>query len=118
MRRALLASFLALGTLAGTAEAGDRRASRDNLEPGITAGHPKSNYYRRGPQVRGYVVRKGGYSYSYEDTINTYGDARTLFGGANVYRDRMLDRQSQAGPFDNDFFFDSGIGPRGGNSPY
>lgn len=72
----------------------------------------------RKPQVRGYVARRGGYSYSAEDVINTYGDSRTLYGGANNYRDPMLDRQTPFGPFDHGFFFDSGVGLRGGNSPY
>jgi hypothetical protein len=117
MRRVLLVSLLALGAAIGTAEAGDRR-SNDGLEPGLSSGHKKSSYYRRKPQVRGYVARRGGYSYSYEDTINTYGDARTSYGSIGVYRDRMLDRQTLGGPFDNDFFFDSGIGPRNGNAPY
>lgn len=83
--------------------------------------HRKSGYYRsRGtkPQVRGYVVRRGGYSYSYEDTINTYGSSRTLYGGTPLYRDPLLDRQTSSGPFDHGFFFDSGVAPRGGESLY
>ena len=81
--------------------------------------HPAASYYRRGqPQVKGFVARRGGYSYSPSDSINTYGNSRTLYGGANSYRDPMLDRQTTSGPFDHGFFFDSGIGPRGGNSPY
>ena len=89
--------------------------------------HPASAYYRgarsprsvRGPQVRGFSQRRvGGYSYYREDVINTYGNQRSQFGGANVFRDPMLDRQTRFGPFDNGFFFDSGIAPRGGYSPY
>jgi hypothetical protein len=49
--------------------------------------------------------RIGFYSYSYRDVIGRY-------------RDPYLDRQTQAGPFDYGFFFDSGITPRGGDSPY
>lgn len=71
-----------------------------------------------GPRVKGYSERRGGYSYSYPDSINTYGDGRSNYGGTSVYRDPMLDRQTNAGPFDHGFFFDSGIGPRGGDSPY
>ena len=74
--------------------------------------------YRNGPQVKGYVERRGGYSYEYAHSINTYGNTRTLNGGADVYRDPSLDRQTTAGPFDHGFFFDSGIGFRGGDSPY
>jgi len=82
--------------------------------------HPKSGYYRkkRGTQVKGYVARRGGYSYSVPDTINTYGSSRTLYGGTFYYRDPMLDRQTRSGPFDHGFFFDSGVAPRGGDSPY
>ena len=38
-----------------------------------------------------------------------------LYGG---YIDPTINKQSQGGPFDSGFFFDSGIGPNGGNSPY
>jgi hypothetical protein len=115
MRAILLGCMITAGLFAGTAEAGDRR-SGGWLQPGLGQGHAKSSYYRGGPQVRGYVARRGGYSYSYSDTINTHGDARSLFGGTNVYRDRMLGRQG--GPFDHGFFFDSGVGLRGGYAPY
>ncbi len=89
--------------------------------------HPASAYYRgaraprtvRGPQVRGFAQRRvGGYSYYREDVINTYGNQRSQFGGTNVFRDPLQDRQTSFGPFDNGFFFDSGIAPRGGYSPY
>ena len=73
----------------------------------------------RGPQVRGFAQRRvGGYSYFKADTINTYGDARTSYGGINVFRDGLQDRQTRFGPFDHGFFFDSGASPRGGYSPY
>ena len=75
-------------------------------------------HYRRGPQVRGYAARRGGYSYSIGDVINTYGDNRSRFGGTSFYRDPRVDSQTPGGPFDHGFFFDSGINPRGGNSPY
>jgi hypothetical protein len=36
-----------------------------------------------------------------------------------VFRDPQLGRQTEGGPFDHGFFFDSGIGsPHGGDSPY
>ena len=38
----------------------------------------KASTYRKAPQVKGYTARRGGYSYSYEDTINTYGDNAML----------------------------------------
>lgn len=62
--------------------------------------------------------RRGGYSYNQADSINTYGDSRSKYGGASVYRDPQLDKQTTAGPFDHGFFFDSAIGAHGGDSPY
>lgn len=97
---ALFVSGLALGVSA-SAEAGG-----------------KHSQYRNGPQVKGYTERRGGYSYNYSDSINTYGNSRTLYGGASVYRDPTLDKQTNAGPFDHGFFFDSGRGSHGGDSPY
>jgi hypothetical protein len=78
------------------------------------------HHYRRVPAVRGYSVarRVGGYSYSPEDVINTYGLTRNLFGATNSYRDLSTDRQTPSGPFDHGFFFDSAIAPHGGESPY
>ncbi len=38
-----------------------------------------------------------------------------LYGG---YIDPQINKQSQGGPFDSGFFFDSGLGRNGGNSPY
>lgn len=117
--RCLIAAALAMCMtgLAWPASAGDadgyaRRGSA------ATGAHPKSSYYRRGARVRGYVARRGGYSYIWEDTINTYGDSRSKYGGASSLRDPSLDKQTNSGPFDHGFFFDSGVAPRGGDSPY
>jgi hypothetical protein len=38
-----------------------------------------------------------------------------LYGG---FIDPTINKQTQAGPFDSGFFFDSGMGPNGGDSPY
>lgn len=80
--------------------------------------HPTSPYYRSGPRVKGYVARRGGYSYNRADTVNTYGNSRSNYGSTNAYRDFTLDKQTVTGPFDHGFFFDSAIGPRGGDAPY
>src|SRR5262249_52370425 len=95
---------------------------------GIGLEHPASAYYRgarrargsaRGPRVAGFVQRRvGGYSFYTADTINTYGNARSLYGGSQTSRAPLLDPQTKFGPFDHGFFFDSGIAPRGGYSPY
>jgi hypothetical protein len=82
---------------------------------------PTKSRYRgkRATRVRGFLSRRlGFYSYSDFDVINVYGGSRALYGSTNSYRDPFTDRQTSAGPFDHGFFFDSGIGPRGGNAPY
>lgn len=111
---AALIGLAAVAAAPSSSDAGEIRRT-EAVGPGA---HRASPNYRRGPQVKGYVARRGGYSYSAGDVINTYGDSRSIYGGASVYRDRFLDRQTTAGPFDHGFFFDSGIGPRGGDSPY
>ena len=108
MMRALLAS--ALVAVLGFTVVGEAMADTSSGQ---------STSYRKGkPQVRGYVARRGGYSYGYADSIDTYGSARTVTGGTRFYRDAQLDRQTRGGPFDHGFFFDSGAAPRGGDSPY
>lgn len=117
MKRFVLVAAAMAGVLAATAatvSAGER--SRGYSSQGNA--HPSSNYYRGGPQVRGYTERRGGYSYSYDDTINTYGDSRTNYGSTSTFRDPRLDRQTNSGPFDHGFFYDGGVAPRGGDSPY
>jgi hypothetical protein len=104
MIKALLLAFIVSGlalSVASVAEAGSKRHNSGD-----------------GTKVKGYSERRGGYSYTYADSINTYGNTRTKFGGASVYRDPNLDRQTEAGPFDHGFFFDSGMGKHGGDSPY
>lgn len=120
MRSVVLTAFVAGVSallMAGSVQAGER--GKGYQDQG--GGHKSSRYYRKGgngTRVRGYVRRRGGYSYSVEDTINTYGDSRSNYGGASTYRYEGLDRQTISGPFDHGFFFDSGIAPRGGDSPY
>lgn len=93
---------------------GDRKRASARAD----ADYSKSRYHRKRTRVYGYSARRGGYSYWPEDVINTYGQTRSLYGSMNTYRDPTLDRQSPGGPFDHGFFFDSGIGPQGGQSPY
>lgn len=119
MRNQLFVAFVSLTALffaAPIAEAGDRQKSSGVSSSG--GAHPTSRHYRSGARVKGYRARRGGYSYSYQDSINTYGDSRSNFGSASSLRDPMLDRQSPAGPFDHGFFFDSGTKLHGGDSPY
>lgn len=85
----------------------------------LLAAAPAAAGSRNGTKVKGYAEKRGGYSYGYADSVNTYGDGRSKYGGASVYRDPTLDKQTEAGPFDHGFFFDSGLsGPHGGDSPY
>jgi hypothetical protein len=62
--------------------------------------------------------RRGGYSYDQAEVINTYGDSRGRYGVNNSLRDPQLGRQTEGGPFDNGFFFDSGVNRNGGEAPY
>ena len=71
--------------------------------------HPKSRYYR-GARVRGYVKRRGGYSYSYVDGVLDFRDT-------SILRDNQTIRH-QAQPFDSDFFFDSGLSRYHSAAPY
>lgn len=110
----LIAAIIAGGFL--TLPAGE--AAAQSARTSAKAEKSAAAKYRGGPRVRGFVQRRGGYSYAPSDTINTYGNSRSNFGSTNSYRDAMTDRQTRFGPFDHGFFFDSGIAPRGGNSPY
>jgi hypothetical protein len=77
--------------------------------PGLT----KVRYVRkrRPMQVDIYSTRRRrGYSYSAADVINTSGRH-----APPPYADV---RQTPGGPFDSGYFFDSGMGTVGGNSPY
>ena len=85
-----------------TAQADSKPRTVTQVAP--TAEHRSSSVYRRGPQVRGFVQRRGGYSYGASDSINTYGDARTRYGSNSSYRDGTADRQTNNGPFDHGFF--------------
>jgi hypothetical protein len=73
---------------------------------------------KSGPRVKGSVERRGGYSYKQADTINTYGDSRNKYGSSNSLRDPNLDQQTNSGPFDHGFFFNSGQGLHGGDAPF
>ena len=123
MKRALLAG-VALAFAALASSGADQAIAGEKREVRKASGEfrPTGGYYGYGKakraQVRGYVSRRGGYSYSGADSINTYGDSRSLYGGTMMFRDWRFDRQSISGPFDHGFFFDSGVRPRGGDSPY
>jgi hypothetical protein len=120
MKKTALA--LALGTLAlmGFAAAGEAAERRTKPVVGADAAYqPTKARYARRYVTRTYQGRRVGfYSYSYRDVINTYGMSRARYGMVNSYRDPFVDRQTVNGPFDHGFFFDSGMAPRGGDSPY
>ena len=114
--------MIALGALALVAFCGSESAQAGGERKRATvrsvSDYPKAPYNPKRTPVYTYQARRGGYSYRPEDVINTYGLSRSLYGSMNTYRDPTLDRQSPGGPFDHGFFFDSGIGPQGGQSPY
>jgi len=96
------AGFLMLATLTGAG---------DYLAPGASAGEytqKRKPSARRAQKGRSYAVERG----STPEEIARY---FALYGG---YIDPYINRQTPGGPFDSGFFFDSGIGPNGGNSPY
>lgn len=107
---AVAACGLMLLTTGGPVFAGDGPTARTKSKA--------AKVRKGGTRVRAFVARGGYYSYRDEDVMNTYAGSRTLFGSANSYRDPFIDRQTTAGPFDHGFFFDSGVGPRGGDAPY
>jgi hypothetical protein len=101
-----LAITALIGWLGGGIRPGDCRAQTHAAEPG----HAKARYYRHRPlEVTIYGRRRvGGYSYSASSVVNTRQNPPPY---AHV-------RQTPGGPFDWGFFFDSAIGPQGGQSPY
>ena len=122
MKRALLtgAILVTAAWIFGAERAQASDSSRPQAIRTVGQHHPTAHVARRKPRkaVRSYVARRGGYSYHSSDSVNTYGDSRSLYGGTAAFRDWRFDRQSNSGPFDHGFFFDSGTRPRGGDSPY
>ena len=110
----IIVVILAFVFLLPTSQGNDARAGWSKSKGQYSGGRS----VQRGPQVRGYTARRGGYSYSKNDVANTGSDSRTRFGSNNAFRDQFLDRQTIAGPFDHGWFFDSAIAPRGGDAPY
>ncbi len=111
-----LATFAVVGLSAPSAEAAGASPYRAKAKSG--SAYRNRTKYKRRPQVRGFIARRGGYSFDASDTVNTTVGTRSLYGGTNVFRDRQLDSQTIGGPFDHGFFFNSPVGPRGGDSPY
>src|SRR4051812_36780677 len=104
---------IALGVIAPLACSGTTRAGeRTSIATHATSEDAKLRHYRkrRPLEVTIYGRRRiGGYSYGRADVVNTYGRSPPPW----------LDvRQTPGGPFDSGFFFDSGMGLHGGNSPY
>ncbi|KAB2940638.1 MAG: hypothetical protein K8F92_17740 [Hyphomicrobium sp.] len=94
------AGFLMLATLGGAG---------DYVAPGAKAGeYTQKKKAARRQKGRAYAVEQG----STPEEIARY---FALYGG---YIDPYINKQSPGGPFDSGFFFDSGIGPNGGDSPY
>jgi len=114
--RILCVAFLALVLLPSAGSVSANAGSKGKYSDRYSGKRPSA--HRGGARVKGFVARRGGYSYEANDVVNTYGDSRTRYGSMNAYRDPLSDRQSSSGPFDHGWFFDSGISPRGGDSPY
>ena len=92
---AAVCGAVAVLALAGSPQAGERRAAKTYVQ-----GHmePTKSGYRakRGTRVRGFLGRRlGFYSYIDFDVINVYGGSRALFGSTNSYREPFSDRQAE-----------------------
>ena len=112
-RRSALA--FAVGALVLLLCSGPERAAAHPMRVMVFTDHAtptQIKYYRRKRPLEVTIYgrrRIGGYSYRATDVTSTYGRSPPPY----------LDvRQSPGGPFDSGFFFDSGITPHGGNSPY
>jgi hypothetical protein len=115
---AVLGAF-ALLACSGSPMAGERWGAMAFADGDKAATHKSRHSHKRGARVRGFLLYRGGYySYVDADVINVYGGSRAKYGSTNTYRDFLTDRQTQGGPFDSGFFFDSGIGPRWNDAPY
>ena len=92
--------MIALGALAlvafcggEPAQAGERKRTLVSDDSGTSV---KSRYRKR-TRVYGYTARRGGYSYTPSDVVNTYGLTRNLYGSTNSFRDpfvRPADRRA------------------------
>lgn len=91
------ADVAGMNTIAG-ARAGD---ANDQPKPRRAKRHARA-------QARGYTLSQG----ASPAEIARYFQ---LYGG---FIDPSINKQSQGGPFDSGFFFDSGINRNGGDSPY
>jgi hypothetical protein len=99
---AIAAGFLMLATLGG---AGSYVAPGAYADDYATKKKPARRANRKG---RDYAVEQG----SSPEEIARY---FALHGGTI---DPYINKQSPGGPFDSGFFFDSGMGANGGDSPY
>jgi hypothetical protein len=107
------AFVVVVGVVTLVAGAGVGRASESGPKtPAVAGGSAyattSAKYRKRPLEVTIYGRRRiGGYSYRRSDVTSTYSRS-----SPPPYMDV---RQSEGGPFDYGFFFDSGIGPHGGN---
>lgn len=90
------------------------QAAEERTAEMLTTASGKAKRYHRKRQPMEVTIypsrrRLGGYSYGGIDSFNTYGASPPPYTHT---------RQTPSGPFDNGFFFDSGGGSHGGDSPY
>jgi hypothetical protein len=115
--KGLLAALAACAGIAFTGVpvpgAGDLGASRAYAD-----GVKKASKRKRAVRVKGYYYRGGYYSYMDADAIDTRAWARSLFISKSPFRTPLSEQQTESGPFDSGYFFDSGMGPRFNDSPY
>lgn len=97
---AAVMAFAAIGTAGRT------------MAPGLWSGSAHAEEYQGERNKRIYAKKRRKKSTSTPEEIARYFQ---LYGG---FIDPQINKQSPGGPFDSGFFFDSGMGPNGGDSPY
>ncbi len=89
MRRFVIATCFGLSltaVLVTPVDAGQKVHRSEPVPIATTAEHPKASYYRRAPQVRGFLQRRGGYSFGRDDATTTYSGYRYGSNPANPFR--------------------------------
>jgi hypothetical protein len=100
------AAFFGLAVVEGNGHTGL------SVAPGAWAGEYSGKAKPRRHARKGHVRSHARESGSTPEEIAQYFQ---LYGG---YIDPEINKQSPGGPFDSGFFFDSGLAPNGGDSPY
>jgi hypothetical protein len=72
------------------ADAGQKQHRTAPTPIAVTPEHPRSSDYRRAPQVRGFVQRRGGYSFGLDDATTSFRGERVRANPINPYRSPII----------------------------